>query len=370
MNRIQHPENLSDYVDGSLALAASRAVEAHLATCAACRSEVESLRRLHLATAALPREISPVRDLWPAIARQLHAAHAAPASPSITSFPAAAFRWLVPLAVAAAIALLCTIAARRPIPARPGDLDAWSVATMTGTPRIAARAIRDSAPFRVGQWLETDSRSTAKVAVASIGEVRVEPNSRVRLVGTTAHEHRIELARGTVDALIWAPPRLFFVDTPSATAIDLGCAYTLAVDDHGDGELHVTAGYVALEHGDRESIIPSGLKCLTRRGAGPGTPFAADAPLALRAALEAFDFGPAAGRGKALDALLAHARANDTVTLWHLLARTDGPQRAAAFDTLARHSAPPEGVTRTGILAGDAAMRHLWAAALGLGTFE
>jgi hypothetical protein len=39
--------------------------------------------------------------------------------------------------------------------------------------------------------------------------------------------------------MIWAPPRLFFVDTPSAVAADLGCSYTLEVKDDGAGVLRV-----------------------------------------------------------------------------------------------------------------------------------
>src|SRR5207344_3028121 len=115
----------------------------------------------------------------------------------------------------------------------------------------------------------------------------------------------LELAHGTLSALIWAPPRLFFVDTPSATAVDLGCAYTLTVDDAGAGLLRVTAGYVALEHEGRETVISRGQMCATRRGAGPGTPFVADAPAPLRRALDRFDFENAAA---ALSEILAHAR--------------------------------------------------------------
>jgi hypothetical protein len=157
------------------------------------------------------------------------------------------------------------------------------------------------------------------------------------------------------------------VDTPSATAVDLGCAYTLTVNDDGDGELEVTLGYVALQHGNRESIIRMGMKCITRRGAGPGTPYMIDAPDTLRRALTRFDFE--GGGGAALNDILDNARPADAITLWHLLGRTDASARAHVFDRLAKLSPPPVGITRAGILAGDDTMRHAWATALGLGTF-
>ena len=126
---------------------------------------------------------------------------------------------------------------------RPG----WEVARVEGAPRVASGSIGARGRLRVGEWLETDSASRAEIAVANIGQVEVEPNTRVKLVETRLTEHRLELERGTLHARIWAPPRLFFVNTPSAVAADLGCAYTLEVDDKGRGLLHVTSGYVALE---------------------------------------------------------------------------------------------------------------------------
>lgn len=371
MNCTDWNEKLHDYVDGELSAAVARAVEAHVVSCAACRGALDSLRALRAATAALDREITPRRELWPEIAARLAPARAAHGTRERAALGRASGRhsplaWLAPFAIAASIALLAGVAERR-IPAfktRGG----WEVATVSGAPRIAAQLVQGDTRLGVGQWLETDNASRARVSVASIGEVRLEPNSRLRLVQTSATDHRVELARGTLHALIWAPPRLFFVETPGATAVDLGCAYTLTVDREGGGVLEVTSGYVALEHQGRESIIRSGFKCLTRARQGPGTPFAADAPEPLQAALARLDFSRNAGAA-ALATVLEHARADDAITLWHLLTRPDPAQRARVFDALAKFQPPPAGVTREGIGAGDAAMRRAWADELGIGTF-
>ena len=117
----------------------------------------------------------------------------------------------------------------------------------------------------VGQWLETDGTSRAQIEVSSIGQVEIDPNTRVRLVETKPTEHRLELAQGRMSARIWAPPKLFYVDTPSGVAEDLGCAYTLEVDDHGASLLRVTLGWVALQLKDRESMVPAGAACATGR---------------------------------------------------------------------------------------------------------
>ncbi len=362
MNCSDRSAQLHGYLDGELSAADARAFETHLARCENCRRELAALRALRAATTSLAREAAPARDLWPEISAKV--ARRAPA-PLARGSGRSALRYFMPLAAAAAIAVGIILADRNTVSSGPW----WNVASLDGAPRVDAQVIRGTGQMRVGQWLETDRASRAKVEVGAIGQVNVEPNSRLRLVDASATDHRLELARGEMHALIWAPPRLFFVNTPSATAIDLGCAYTLKVDDRGAGELRVTAGYVALEHDGRESIIPAGQACLTRRGAGPGTPFAADASDALRRALERFDFENRAQRSDALAAVLAATRPDDYVTLWHLLARAEPAHRGEVFDALAKDHPAPEGVTRAGIVAGDAAMRRAWADALGLASF-
>jgi len=109
--------------------------------------------------------------------------------------------------------------------------------------RTAARGTKPlvaSGRLRVGDWVQTDDSSRALVAVGRIGQVEVQPDTRVQLVVARADEHRMALARGRIDAAVDAVPRLFFVETPVGTAIDLGCAYSLETDSLGYGRLHVT----------------------------------------------------------------------------------------------------------------------------------
>jgi hypothetical protein len=313
--------------------------------------------RDHLA--ALPRELPPARDLWPEIRARL-GAQAEPAFRAGLTRAERGFhrRYRLPLAIAAAVALAAGLQWARPMSFGPS----WAVAPLAGNPQLNRATFTGRAQLHEGGWLETDGSSRAQVDVGTIGEVRLEPNSRLRLVKASPTDHRIELAQGKMSALIWAPPRLFFVQTPSATAIDLGCAYTLTVDDRGAGLLEVTAGYVALEHGGLESIIPAGLMCRTRPGMGPGTPFSVGAAPELRDALDRFDTGD----DGAVRAAIAAAREGDGVTLWHLLARAPAAARGAIYDKLALLHPPPPGVTRPGILAEDPVMRDRWADELGL----
>ena len=177
------------------------------------------------------------------------------------------------------------------------------------------------------------------------------------------------LDHGRIRALIWAPPGLFFVNTPSATAIDLGCAYKLDVDDRGWGRILVESGWVAFEYNGRESFIPANAICATRPGVGPGTPCYEDAAAGFSDALAILDFSPAsdARRAAALDTVLAGARLKDAFTLWHLLSRGTTAERGRVYDRLAQLVPPPPGATREAIVRGGAReARDAWWDKLGL----
>lgn len=251
------------------------------------------------------------------------------------------------------------------------DTDPWRVARVEGTPTLAAAPLSSHSRLSAGRWLETDARSSAVVFVGRIGRLEVAPGSRLRLVTASEGDHRAELVRGTIEAQIWAPPGQFVVDTPSATAIDLGCAYTLTLDDRGEGLLHVQAGWVGFEHEGRESFIPAGASGRTYPRRGPGTPTYDDAPEALRSAVERLDRAERADAQQAsLDVVLREARPEDGLTLWHLIDRVDGSLAPLVVDRLHALVPMPDGVTRDGVLSGDRAMRDAWWEALGLGTAD
>ena len=124
-------------------------------------------------------------------------------------------------------------------------MPSWQVTTAAGATSLP-----------VGGWLETGDRERASFNVADIGQVILEPRTRLRLLNTRVGHHSLELARGTMHATIWAPPNQFFVETPSTLAVDLGCAYTLTVDDEGAGLVSVLVGWVGFKwHEPRLSYL-------------------------------------------------------------------------------------------------------------------
>jgi hypothetical protein len=284
-----------------------------------------------------------------------------PGRPAVSGTrPGDRWRWLAVAAVlvVAAGAAWLTVLSRS---------STWSVNSVAGTPAIGDRAVVTQARLRQGQWLVTDNQSKARIAVGAIGNVDVDPNTRVQLV-EAGREHRMTLERGTIHARIWAPPKLFFVNTRAALAVDLGCAYTLQIDEQGAGLLRVTSGWVGLERAGRDAYVPEGAVCAMRHDAGPGTPRYDDAPSGYGEALAVLDFSGLDDprRAAALDLVLSTARTRDAMTLWHLLTRGTPGERARVYDRLAALAPPPDGVTRDLVLAADRVALNRWWDSLGV----
>lgn len=352
--------DLSAYCNGELTSERSRQVAEHIISCAKCRQKFEEIKLGVKLAEQLPHLSAP-ENMWSELeslmGRQQTTTPGSKSTPGV--FPLRSPQFAL---IAASVLMVAGLIGLWFYRTRSGPSSGafWQVATLNGTPRIGSSGIGEQGRLGIGQWLETDNNSSARIAVASIGHVEIDPNTRVRLLQTQPTEHRLELARGKMSARIWAPPRLFFVDTPSAVAADIGCAYTLEVDDSGGSLLRVTSGWVALQLRDRESMVPAGAACQTRPGIGPGTPYFEDASPEFRQALTEIDFGNEATRSAQLDVLLKKSRVRDTLTLWHLLPRVDGKERVQVFEKIASFVPPPPGVTREGVLQLNQDMLKKW----------
>ena len=332
-------QSLTRYEDGEMSAAERERIDAHLATCARCRAALEQIQFSatlvrHLGTVSAPSSV------WPEIDAAL--ARSEPRGVRVPLVFGRRLQW------AAAFALITIVAGSAYWWGRKQEPQPWEVAhTMGGARRMAS-----------GNWVETDSSSTARIIVGSLGRVDVAPGSRVQLGQVRNSEYRLALAHGTISAEINAPPRLFIVDTPASAVVDLGCAYTVTVGRDGAGELHMTTGWAALEYNGRESLVPAGGICRTRPGAGPGTPYFEDAAAALKRAVDDFDSGK--DPQETLAVILAEARIRDTLTLWHLLSRVPDVDRVRVFDRIAALAPLPAGLSRERILALDADALRKW----------
>lgn len=314
--------NLAAHLDGQLSPVEAQQTEFHLEQCATCQAERDDVRQ----GMAMVKNL-PVVEAPDAIWFSIEAALQENRQPAVE-----AFGWR-PWAFAATVVLILAVGALLRLGHPSGAR--WEVTRLDGSP---------SAQIGAGEWIETDAASRAVVKVGRIGSVEIAPNTLVGVVTAMPGEHRLALLRGKIRAAITAPPRLFFVNTPSGTAVDLGCEYTLETSEDGFGALQVTKGWVAFEWKGLESLVPAGASCQTRPKLGPGIPYFDDAPESLKRALEAFALGKS--RSEALNTILAESRVRDTLTLWHLLSRVEPGDRGRVFDRIAALTPVPVGVSR------------------------
>ncbi|HEV1286140.1 MAG TPA: FecR domain-containing protein [Bryobacteraceae bacterium] len=303
---------LAAYVDG--ALRESEQCRQHLLQCPSCRAECEQIKFGMVMLEHLPSVEAP-EAIWASIEAALRT------KPRENR----TFRWAFAAMALALAGLAYWVVGHR-------TNAGWEVARLDGAPSVGSKQLRENGKIAVGEWMETDASSRARIKVGEIGSVEVEPNTRLRVVTAKPGEHRIALAQGEIRAKISAPPRLFFVDTAAGTAVDLGCEYTLNADS---GLLSVTKGWVSFQWKDLESLVPAGASCRTRTAIGPGIPYFDDAPETLKQALDV-----------PLSVVLAEARARDTLTLWHLLARVNPGDRERVYDRIGALTSIPAGISR------------------------
>jgi hypothetical protein len=144
MNHEAAREHLHDAVDGLLSAQQAADLDAHLGACAECRNERARIEALRRAAAALPRELPPARDLWPAIAARTVDAPITPAAAAAGSEPVHAparevfawsrtYRawramWPVFAGTAAVLAIVIATTLQRST-ARPSGVEAMATAT-------------------------------------------------------------------------------------------------------------------------------------------------------------------------------------------------------------------------------------------------
>jgi ferric-dicitrate binding protein FerR (iron transport regulator) len=181
----------------------------------------------------------------------------------------------------------------------------------------------------VGGTLDTGAHE-ADLAIADIGSAQLSPQTRVRLDQTSRDRHQLYLERGRLHAKVVAPPRIFAVDTPSGQVTDLGCAYTLEIDEHGAGSVEVTSGMVELDAGNgRVFVVPAGASARLSAGRRASLPLSKSANPQLVTAVRAYHDGTGD-----IATVLVSAKASDAITIANLVRVAPTDARRTVLDRL------------------------------------
>lgn len=229
----------------------------------------------------------------------------------------------------------------------------WAVASQAGEVRIDGKPLAAGAVLAPGAELRTGADGAVLVDVARIGRLALGPDARIRLDATGAGRHRVEWLGGRLWARVWAPPGQFGVGIAGVEVLDLGCEFV--VDGAADGDAHLTvrSGWVQVDAGGVDVLVPEGATVTLPHDAAPGTPHALDASAGFVAALRSIDArgGAVAPDGDEVRALLAMARPRDAISLVSLLQRHPPLARGVLFDAIPVLLPEADMVSREAVLA-------------------
>lgn len=234
----------------------------------------------------------------------------------------------------------------------------WFVEKLSGYPTIESRVLVDKGIIKIGETLNTDSYSRARLKVESIGEIDVEPRTEIQINETESFEYNLILYKGSISARTWSSPKLFAIKTPAANIKDLGCVYNISVDEKFTTMLQVKSGWVLMENGKQKCLLPAGTSCYSDTSIGLGTPFSDNASELFRQALFTFDFKDST---KKIETVLSESEKDDFISLFHLLLKTDKETKEKIFDRLAQLTNIPKQIRKELIVDGDKyTLARLW----------
>lgn len=354
---------INENIDGEISERNKTLLYEHLAGCDNCRKVTEEIKSILEASSYLPKDISPEKDLWNGIEKQMlleKKRFGMDKTEVKKGWGKYSYYYyaLAAVFVLAAIVILFRYADFKPNTDIKGPvyLDVgqfWKVTGVEGSPKIeneenpSGKTVSGADSMKIGEWLVTDSVSKAVINVSNIGTIKLGPKSKVKLVKSAAGDYRIKLEYGTIDANINTEPRNFFVETKSVTAVDLGCEYTLTSEENGDGVVYVKSGKVSLESPNRATLVPAGQYCMTREGIGPGTPYSADASEELKRALINFDFRNC--ETECVNKVINSAGKKDAITLINMIPRVDSLKKITIVEKLDRYTKTPGKIPRDSI---------------------
>ncbi len=171
----QWTDRLSEYIDGSLAADERVTLEAHLATCAACRTTLDELRQVVARAAALV-DRPPATDLWPGIAARI-GSHRVAVLAERRGLAARRFSFTVSQLLAAGVAL----------------------ALLSGA--AAVMMLRSARPDQPSQFAQDSTASDVTVRQVNWGRIDAEYDAKVAQLRRALEQGRTVLDTSTVRIL-------------------------------------------------------------------------------------------------------------------------------------------------------------------------
>lgn len=355
---------ISELADGEISDKDRLELSAHMTECLECSIAYEQMLMLKEKTKTIPTEIKPSQSVWNRINEKisddnievkqvasnfytiLNTAPNKDIPNFIDELPKGKpyFKYVVAACVIVFLGLVSIpFIYKSNINPDATVFSYWQVTKVKGNPTVNngnAMAFTDS--IKAGDWIETNDSSRAVITIAGLGEITVEPKSKLTILKSEQGEHRVLLEYGTINTNFSEKSDKFSIETKNSIARDnnvTGTAYTFSIDNKGDGMILVKDGSVTLESRGKEAVVPAGKICLVQAIAGPGTPFSVTASNEFRKALYAYDFEP--HTTNAIYNVINTANETDMVSLINLIPRVNDEVKEQIYSKVSGYVAPP-----------------------------
>lgn len=350
MNSSHVQEYFDDFYSNELDYSTKESVQQHLEECNECASEYSAFIILKEKVKSLKKEIAPPKQILEIVEKQIMVnkdIKITPLSNNIltidfqeerkevssskqSSFVARNWYWFASAAVILLIISVAVMSYSSKNVFSVEEMSNWKLISLKGGAFI--NGVK-SDKVNVGDWIQTDSVSSVVLKIVNVGDVSIEPNSKVRFIQSDGNVSKIEVLYGTVNTSTSQADK-FVLQASNMKVQDKGGSYSFKVDEKGNGVIYVNNGIANVESGNKSAVVTDGTFCLYKPEHGIGTPFRKDSKPEFQNALFQYDFNN--GGMPSVYYAMANALPQDYSSLLNLIPRVDEQTKYLVLNKLGK----------------------------------
>jgi len=354
MNCSQVREYFDEFYSNELNSETKDLVQKHLNDCKECASEYSAFLKLKEQASSLKKEVMPPKQIFEKIEKEISQKNKmqndikiTPLSNNIltinfaddkkgtaeskkSGFMTKNWYWFASAAVVLLVASIVFLNYKARNFISVEEMSNWKLVNLRGEAFI--NGVKSNT-VNVGDWIQTDSTSSVVLKIANVGDISIEPNSKVRFVQSDGEVSRIEVLYGTVNTTTSQADK-FVLHSNNMKVQDKGGSYSFKVDEKGNGVIFVNNGIANVESGNKSAVVTDGKFCLYKPEYGVGTPFRKDASKEFQNALFSYDFNN--GGVPAVYYAVANAAPEDYTSLMNLIPRVDDKTKYLVLNKLGK----------------------------------
>jgi len=233
----------------------------------------------------------------------------------------------------------------------------WSVSILSGFPKVNDVPASQYGALMNGEVIKTGESSSAKLVIQKGGTLKIYSNTSFKRLDD---EYSGVLRYGKIKVNTEGAREKLTLQIPSTIIKDLyiGSQYYVEVDDRGNSQISLKRGWLQIDSGDDEIIIPQKYKLNILNGFGAGVPYYRKAKPEYITLLDEYLFS--GKKDVMLNAIIEASTEKETITLWNLLQRVNPGQREMVYNKLLELAPHSNVLTKEDVLKLDPDKMQIW----------